>query len=406
MGLQEELGQVRKLITCPICLDVLHQPAVGLCDHVFCRDCLDSALSVKATCPLCSIKTSKRNIRVIAKLNNIIQLYANLVDEVGKDDPSMEDCGHSVATTTPSSSSTKLPTQQSTSSFISSPLSLLPVTDPSPPEETLVPVVPPSVTIEDMAFLEGTLVNVLPRTWAGINKLGGVGKVETVRSDGNGFLYTIKYVLDGLKDEDVPAAFVETYVELGRRSRQSKSGTDGRGSDGVRSNNTPHKVQRRSHGSDVHTSCMNTREGDGTGKENIDEVDVLRRVASKPRKIVILTTAIDSKYNIDSKLEQLITMTTDIAMGCSISEDITHLVVSTDRNNIMKQRTMKYMQALSKGIWIVSTQWVEDSIVAGKVLSEVKYEVRGNIKAYVEQAPKRARLRHAKLLQVRRFILP
>lgn len=105
-------------------------------------------------------------------------------------------------------------------------------------------------------FHKGDLVSVLPRTWSGINKLGGAGKVEHVRAvDTNEnvvdisnyfvtnqdqslsvsssmsckeleflaslrFYYRVKFVLDGRVDDDIPAAFVEKYEELSRERRR------------------------------------------------------------------------------------------------------------------------------------------------------------------------------------------
>jgi hypothetical protein len=36
---------------------------------------------------------------------------------------------------------------------------------------------------------------------------------------------------------------------------------------------------------------------------------------------------------------------------------------------------MKFMQGIMAGLWIISTKWLSDSLVAGTVLTEEDYEV-------------------------------
>eukprot|EP00981_Chlorochromonas_danica_P003668 scaffold681_cov173-Ochromonas_danica.AAC.31 len=239
---------------------------------------------------------------------------------------------------------------------------------------------------QPMIFEVGSLVNVLPRTWAGINKLGGVGRVEEVQHvDTIGPVYSVKYVLDGLRDEDIPAAFVEAYSELNRSSRRSKRslGQTTKDDDITSPTGGKEKSPFRPH-----------------GKENYENEDhhLTSNKAAVTRRgnITLVITAIEGKYNIDQKLAKFLSLFTQVSLSCDFSDTVSHLVVSVDRNNLMRQRTMKYMQALVKGAWIVSTKWIEDSIAAGSILAETDYEVRGNIKAFIEHAPRRARLEHSK----------
>lgn len=91
-------------------------------------------------------------------------------------------------------------------------------------------------------------------------------------------------------------------------------------------------------------------------------------------------------------------------------ESVTHLVVTLPKSNILKQRTrlltdtrtyyslthfkiinkgtMKYMQSLMHGIWIVSSEWMAESIEHNAVLIEEKYEVVNSSKATMDHAPR------------------
>ena len=44
------------------------------------------------------------------------------------------------------------------------------------------------------------------------------------------------------------------------------------------------------------------------------------------------------------------------------------------------------------GLWIVSSKWISDSLLAGRVLQEDEYEISKWQKALIDDAPKRARL--------------
>lgn len=71
---------------------------------------------------------------------------------------------------------------------------------------------------------------------------------------------------------------------------------------------------------------------------------------------------------------------------------VTHLIVPVDENGVFQQRTMKYMQAIMAGVWIVNVAWVRDSLSNGCILAEAEFEVKSCYKDAVDFAPKRARL--------------
>ncbi|GMI11674.1 hypothetical protein TrRE_jg6236 [Triparma retinervis] len=67
----------------------------------------------------------------------------------------------------------------------------------------------------------GTLVTVKSRTWAGINKQGGVGKITSSTFTS----CSVKYVLGG-SDKDIPTEFVTPFEEEGKRDRAAKPITE------------------------------------------------------------------------------------------------------------------------------------------------------------------------------------
>ena len=76
---------------------------------------------------------------------------------------------------------------------------------------------------------------------------------------------------------------------------------------------------------------------------------------------------------------------------------VTHLVVSASASRkLIKKRTLSYMCALAKGLWIVDESWVRESESEGGWADEAPYEVLGDSgfgrrSSVVEGAPARAR---------------
>eukprot|EP01041_Mallomonas_annulata_P000064 gene64-72_t len=116
---------------------------------------------------------------------------------------------------------------------------------------------------------------------------------------------------------------------------------------------------------------------------------------SKFSTIYILTTALSEtdKKTFNSIIAELVCKlpTIQITIENHYSDWITHTIVSTDRKFVVESRTMKYMQALIAGKWIVSIDWLVESLATGVLLDEEPYEVIRDKKAVVDYAPKRCR---------------
>ena len=61
-------------------------------------------------------------------------------------------------------------------------------------------------------FEKGTIVIVADRTWPGVNKIGGVAKVQRVHTSEAGVKYDVAYVLGG-REKLVDSAFVKLHIE-------------------------------------------------------------------------------------------------------------------------------------------------------------------------------------------------
>jgi len=87
----------------------------------------------------------------------------------------------------------------------------------------------------------------------------------------------------------------------------------------------------------------------------------------------------------------------DVTDCGAFDSTVTHCAVSI-KDGVVMQRTMKYMQAIMAGLWIVSDMWMLDSLQENRILAEKSYEIVKNVKSSIDDAPRRARESIAKAL--------
>ncbi|GAB5585638.1 hypothetical protein Unana1_00538 [Umbelopsis nana] len=61
----------------------------------------------------------------------------------------------------------------------------------------------------------------------------------------------------------------------------------------------------------------------------------------------------------------------------TFSPEVTHIVTTVDEKKLAR-RTLKYLQGMVCGKWILDASWLEKSILAGKFVDEDEYEVLGD----------------------------
>ena len=70
-------------------------------------------------------------------------------------------------------------------------------------------------------FNVGETVNIVARTWPGINKPGGIARVTSIHVDGHSTTYDVRYVLGGT-ERGIDEAFISTVREEKRSARTSR----------------------------------------------------------------------------------------------------------------------------------------------------------------------------------------
>ena len=104
-----------------------------------------------------------------------------------------------------------------------------------------------------------------------------------------------------------------------------------------------------------------------------------------------------------TRVTHLITRTTTPAPGRRVSELVTEMLhpqaprattstsVDTDTTPLVCKRTLKYVQAVLCGCWVLSAEWLDACLEAGRVVDEGPFELTGDWGNPLTLAPKRGR---------------
>ena len=84
----------------------------------------------------------------------------------------------------------------------------------------------------------------------------------------------------------------------------------------------------------------------------------------------IICTGLSS---VESREVAMFANTYKATMESSWSPRVTHVVVRTDEDG-GTDRTLKYLQGVAGGCWVVSCDWIKESRRMGKIMPEVRFD--------------------------------
>ncbi|XP_017782878.1 PREDICTED: intracellular protein transport protein USO1-like [Nicrophorus vespilloides] len=64
-----------------------------------------------------------------------------------------------------------------------------------------------------------------------------------------------------------------------------------------------------------------------------------------------------------------------ITYSSNFSEKVTHMIVNTNDENQVKDDTIKYVNAVASGAWVLNYQWIIDCLKHNEIIPEIHYEV-------------------------------
>lgn len=184
--IDSKLHSLRKSVTCTICLEYFDNPYALPCTHCYCSQCINTHLNGNrnAYCPICKQPATLETVTFDKSVDQLVTLIRAFVECV--DGTETETSG-----TKPKAANLGTETQGN-------------------------------------LFFIDDLVQVSPRTWPGINKPGGVGRIVQIDrgdTDGSGELtYDVRYILDKKLDAGVPPIFIAHVAALESNDSASRSG--------------------------------------------------------------------------------------------------------------------------------------------------------------------------------------
>lgn len=168
-------------LQCAICLCAYASPASLPCNHCFCEECIHRALELKPECPICKAPATKRRLRDDAMIAQLLRATALLgapaADAGGAEDEEKPPPPPVAKQPPPPRSAAKADTPlRARGNGRANQLQQVPAAAVANANAE-VKDAPMAAGELNGPFVEGQLVEVVPRMWVGVNKPGGAARV-------------------------------------------------------------------------------------------------------------------------------------------------------------------------------------------------------------------------------------
>ncbi|CAK9809000.1 Breast cancer type 1 susceptibility protein homolog [Anthophora quadrimaculata] len=133
---------------------------------------------------------------------------------------------------------------------------------------------------------------------------------------------------------------------------------------------------------------------------SIEKINLVQSVSNvnKQKFCFVCSGLVSSQIENVKRLAQMV----NAKYLSQFDRNVTHVIVKTDKENNGANKTLKYLQGVAYGKWIVSYQWVMDTLKERRLISEKPYEaVDGRT---LEAGPRKSRLRENHLFEEFTFL--
>jgi hypothetical protein len=81
-AIQLAINNLRKSVTCSICLGYFNLPVTLACSHSYCADCIEPVIRSKRPCPICSSAIKGRNVTSEADMGDVVDSVSAFIDSM------------------------------------------------------------------------------------------------------------------------------------------------------------------------------------------------------------------------------------------------------------------------------------------------------------------------------------
>ncbi|KAF0751003.1 hypothetical protein AaE_006532 [Aphanomyces astaci] len=279
-------------------------------------------------------------------------------------------------------------------------------------------------------FKPGDVVQVMARTWPGINKLGGTAWISTCNPDDN--TYSVRYVLGG-REHNVHAQYISIFQDLAQEATPVRGGTKRRASSPLlHTPSSPFSSPTRQHDDETRdnaprhyrTASNPSRKKQPKPSTSFPDAHAPPRVsADEPMVLLCSGLTHDEKLAVEECAVHVLDATivhdwtpqvTHIIVQCQHlsasklklrmppSPSVHAVPVASSSKHVkrwVKIRSLKFLKALVSGRWIVGPAWIKECLQQRTHVDEQAYEVHGLMKAHnlLDVARKARKLRETHL---------
>ncbi|CAN7996004.1 unnamed protein product [Ixodes hexagonus] len=398
-------------LNCAQWQELLSDPhVVGLCGHTVCKKCIASA----EACGICGTPTTHREVRPDHQIKNLITCTAQLKDLL--------------FTLAPVPAATHSPQATSPNSEVEQKLKNDTIVDGQPPEPVNAkgspPAAPRRAKLPDDSLLApkeiGSPVAQVSKALEKRNKLGEtVLQVAAIKGNADRVKQLLEEganpnVRDNAGWTPLHEACNHGYHEVARLLLTHGAYVNAAGPGGV---TALHDATINGHPDIVllllrYGAALDAKTDDGLTAEALAQGEVMKaalRTALPPKVVHILAESAATQPEVsqqgppvllasgldEAQLKELARCAELLGSKClsSFSKEVTHLVVSCDKHGNCRQRTLKVLNALVTGTWILSFSWRRKACLREqRRVDESEHEAKGTRQHPNNGAPNRARL--------------
>lgn len=384
------LEELFSLLKCVQCEDLLQEPhIVGLCGHTVCRRCIGR----RDACGVCGSPTTQRELKPDPQISSVLTCAAKLGQLLSSS---------TLSETAPGGDDLQ---DAALTSDVSTEKGAKDAGQPGSPARSIPPKGAQERSSTRKVAERRNRLGETPLQVAAIK--GDAARVKALLSGGAN-----PNVRDNAGWTPLHEASSQGAVEVVRLLLAAGASVNAAGPDGVTPlhdavlSNVPDVVlQLCSAGADI-----NARTNDGRTPVSLAQSELMKAAlrspaapglqqpprppqppqqTKEPGAVVLLASGLD-----ETQCQALAQCAKLLGGSCTgtFSREVSHLVVSCDKQGNCCQRTLKVLSAIAAGTWIVNFSWVEDCLQHGCHIDEALHEAQGVRQHPNNKAPQRARL--------------